>query len=294
MAEQHRCLAGDACVTVGSVRRDLLVADVDELDGAVRHGGEHRDVRVSAEPEDPGHPSARQVVDQLLGDRATHAEPRGGKRSWRRPAVHVGSRVDPAHRGHRRELLRNVRHHTGHPRCDEDGVGEFDREVDLGEDRGVDAIDVDRQPTTRGGFERAFDRDGGVDVRPLDAELASHREQPVDAWVSLGVLAMSEAGESTPVLSTCGDDVGGGLPRSVPAVARSATSEIALMASPTAAAWNWPMASRPAAAPAWNDPPPVMTVRAASTEGVPGPWSTDATMRASSNSAAAGVGSSPA
>ena len=51
---------------------------------------------------------------------------------------------------------------------------------------------------------------GGVDVRPLDTELASHRDQPVDAWVSFGVLAVSEAGESTPILSTCGDDIGGG------------------------------------------------------------------------------------
>ena len=52
VAQQHRSLALGARVAVGHVRRDLLVARIDELDPAARERCEHGDIGVPAQAED--------------------------------------------------------------------------------------------------------------------------------------------------------------------------------------------------------------------------------------------------
>ena len=67
VAENDRGPSGDPRVAIGGVRGDLFVPHVDELDAAVGHGGEHRDVGVSAEPEDVADTAPFQVADELFG-----------------------------------------------------------------------------------------------------------------------------------------------------------------------------------------------------------------------------------
>ena len=65
------------------------------------------------------------------------------------------------------------------------------------------------------------------------------------------------------------------------------------IADDTAAPWNSPNVSIPAAAAAGTVAPPEIAVRAANTDGVPAPWSMLATITASTSRAVAGSGSSP-
>ena len=70
--QQHRRLARDARVAVGGMRGDLLVAHVDELDPALRHGRQHGDVRVAAQAEDVAHAAPLEVAHQVIGDCVFH------------------------------------------------------------------------------------------------------------------------------------------------------------------------------------------------------------------------------
>ena len=56
---------------------DLLVPDVDELDAAVRHRREDRDVRVAAQTENVADAPALQVAHEMIGDCVFH-EARAG------------------------------------------------------------------------------------------------------------------------------------------------------------------------------------------------------------------------
>jgi hypothetical protein len=69
--DHGRRLAG-ARVAVGDVRRDLLVARVDELQLAVGHLGQHRDVGVAAQAEDVRDAALLEVAHELLGDQFLH------------------------------------------------------------------------------------------------------------------------------------------------------------------------------------------------------------------------------
>ena len=66
VAQQHRSLALGARVAVGHVRRDLLVARIDELDPAARERCEHGDVGVSAQAEDVLDAPLLQVFHELV------------------------------------------------------------------------------------------------------------------------------------------------------------------------------------------------------------------------------------
>jgi len=68
MAQHHGGLPLRARVAVGHVRRDLLVARVDELDGALRELGEHRDIGVAAQPEHVLDAALLEVLHQLVRD----------------------------------------------------------------------------------------------------------------------------------------------------------------------------------------------------------------------------------
>ncbi len=67
MAENDRGPPGDTRVAVRSVRGDLLVPDVDELDAAAGHRGEHGDVGVPTQAEDVSYTAPFQVADELFG-----------------------------------------------------------------------------------------------------------------------------------------------------------------------------------------------------------------------------------
>lgn len=64
--------AGGPGVPVGHVGGELLVAGVDELDRALLHGGEHRDVRVAAQTEDVRHAPLFEVAHELVADEVLH------------------------------------------------------------------------------------------------------------------------------------------------------------------------------------------------------------------------------
>ena len=66
VAENDRGPSSDTRVPVGGMRGDLFVPHVDELDLAVGHGGEDRDVGVSAETEDVADAAPFQIVDELF------------------------------------------------------------------------------------------------------------------------------------------------------------------------------------------------------------------------------------
>ena len=66
VAENDRGPTGDTRVAVGSVRGDLFVPHVDELDRAVGHGGENGDVGVSAQSEDVADAAPFQIADELF------------------------------------------------------------------------------------------------------------------------------------------------------------------------------------------------------------------------------------
>ena len=67
VAENDRGPSGDTRVAVGSVRGDLLVPDVDELDAAAGHRGENGDVGVPTQAEDVSYAAPFQVADELFG-----------------------------------------------------------------------------------------------------------------------------------------------------------------------------------------------------------------------------------
>jgi len=91
MREQHGRLAGGTGIAVGRVGRDLLVPDVDEMDCAVRHGGQHGNVGVSAQSEDVPHAPLLQVTDQEIGNQVFHRRLRSGPSREEGP----GERVAP-------------------------------------------------------------------------------------------------------------------------------------------------------------------------------------------------------
>ena len=59
-------------VAIRHVRCDLLVSHVDELDAALLHRGEDRDVGVAAQPEHVLHAAGLEVLHQLMRDQLLH------------------------------------------------------------------------------------------------------------------------------------------------------------------------------------------------------------------------------
>ncbi len=72
MRQDHGGLLLGACITVGAMRRDLLMPGVDEADRAFAQLGEHGDVGMPAEPEDVGDAPPFEIPDQLLGNQLFH------------------------------------------------------------------------------------------------------------------------------------------------------------------------------------------------------------------------------
>jgi hypothetical protein len=64
--------APGAARAIGRVRGDLLVADVDELDAALRHCREHGNVRVAAQAENVADTAALQVAHEMIGNCVFH------------------------------------------------------------------------------------------------------------------------------------------------------------------------------------------------------------------------------
>ena len=68
MAQHHGRPALNAGIPIRRMAGDLLVPDGDELDGAVGHRRQNRDVGVSAEAEDVPHLAPLEEIDDMLGD----------------------------------------------------------------------------------------------------------------------------------------------------------------------------------------------------------------------------------
>ena len=67
VAEYDRGTTGDARIPICCVGSYLLVADVDELDAAAGHGGEHGDVGVPAQAEHVADTALLEIPDELFG-----------------------------------------------------------------------------------------------------------------------------------------------------------------------------------------------------------------------------------
>ena len=213
-----------------------------------------------------------------------------------RAAVGVVHRVDPPHRAHRLALLVGVGEDPGETGGDEQGVAEIARKADLVEDRGHRAVDVDRRRLADGSSQRRLERRRGRQVVARDAGVAGDRQEAVEPWVADLVLAMAEPGDSPAVRPLDARRT-----RRRPRSARRSRvrrrsrrpRRSTCMAESTAAPWNSPSVSSPAAAAACSVAPPEIAVRAARTDGAPAPWSMLATMTASISRAVRGSGSSP-
>src|SRR5688572_10768180 len=75
MTQHHARLSGGPRVTIGSVRSDLLVSRVDELDGAALKRTQHRNVRVPAKAEHVLHAARLEIPDQLVRNKVLHFDP---------------------------------------------------------------------------------------------------------------------------------------------------------------------------------------------------------------------------
>ena len=126
--------------------------------------------------------------------------------------------------------------------------------------------------------------------------LPGDRQESVEAGVAALVLAVAEA--RYPLAAGPASRRPGRRPRRTanccpPAVARRRRRRWPASTDSTAAPWNSPSVSSPAAAAAWSVAPPEIAVRAANTDGAPAPWSMLATITASMSRAVGGSGSSP-
>ena len=224
VAENDRGPSGDTRVAVGGVRGDLFVPHVDELDAAVGHRGEDRDVGVSAETEDVADTAPFQIADELFGSGWVASAHRGtpdavlcgvmhrrsggsARRSGPRYEWFIGSirRIGR----HRLAFLVGVGEDPGEPGGDEQGVAEVAREPDLVEDRGHHAVDVDRHRFADRAGQRRLERRGCREMVARDAGVTGDRQERVEPGVAALVLAVAEAGYPLAVRPPVGDQIVG-------------------------------------------------------------------------------------
>ena len=177
---------------------------------------------------------------------------------------------------------------------DEQRVAEIAGKPDLVEDGGHDSVDVDRHRLADGAESSAdLERNGGGEMVARDTGVSGDRQEAVEPRVAALVLAMPEAGHPLALRPAVRRRVRRRRRRAdvrSNALAASTTAAMACMADSTAAPWNSPSVSSPAAAAACSEAPPEIAVRAARTDGAPAPWSMLATITASMSRAVAGVG----